>query len=148
SFVDRGEAGRDNALGHCQIVLRRVQVLFRRQHGREVSCPELPLYDRKAERGIGRGDALAQEIDLFAALQKARQPILDFLLRLQNRVLIIDQERLQTGIFDPDLVGDLPVIEDVPLERRSKGEGYAAPLEDPLELASADVAGGRAKSSG
>src|SRR5262249_53414921 len=58
------------------------------------------------------------------------------------------QKRLQRGVLETNLVGDLSVIQDVPLECRSKGEGYAAPLEDSLRLAVSDVAGGYTKSSG
>jgi hypothetical protein len=79
-------------------------------------------------------------------LQKARQTVLDLLLRLKNGVLVVDQQPLQLCVLYPDGVGDLAIVEDVPLERRPEAESYALSLEYLLELVAVDIAGHRSKS--
>ena len=133
--------------------MRRVKVLFGSQHGREIPRPEIILQDREAKRSIRCSDALPKIVDLLPPLQKARQAVLNLLLRSQYRVLVIDQKGLQRGVLDSDLIGDLPVIENIPGKRRAERKGNAPPLEDPLELvldkpALGDIGGSRAKSPG
>ena len=122
----RGQTRPNIALGHRQVVLRRVEVLLGGQHGREVAGPQVVLDQRDSERGLGGGDALAQILDLLCELQKGREAVLDLLLRLQHRVLIIDQQTLQLRVLHPDSIGDLAVIENVPLKGRPEAEGDAA----------------------
>src|SRR5262249_50171482 len=112
------------------------------QHGGEVPGSEVPLHDRESQCGIRGGDALAQKLHLLASLQETRQTVLDFLLRLQHRVLVIDQKPLQLFVLHPDGIGDLAVIEDVPLKRGAERESGPLPLEYLAELVAVDAAGG------
>src|SRR4029079_352886 len=77
---------------------------------------------RHTEGAGGCRNAAAQEVDLLAPLQKCTKAILDFLLRLQHRILVVDQASLQASILDPHGVGDLSVIEDRPTERGTESE--------------------------
>src|SRR5260370_17138069 len=113
--VDGSEPCRRAGLRHRQVVLRSVEVLLCGQHGRKIPCAEIILQQCDTERSARRGDALAQKVDLLAALQKTGQPVFDLLLRLQHRVLIIDEQGLQPRVLDPDRVRYLPAIENIPL---------------------------------
>ena len=75
--------------------------------------------NRRAERRARDADARA--VDFGPRLQEGHNPIVDFLLCLQHVALIIDQKLLQLRVLKTHVVGDLSIVQDVPLKRRACG---------------------------
>jgi hypothetical protein len=49
-------------------------------------------------------------------LHEAHQGIVNLLLRAQDRVLIVDEQLLQLRILQAHVIGDLAVVQDIPLK--------------------------------
>ena len=74
---------------------------------------------RSRERSGGLG-ALPQKPGLLLGPQEGDQVILHLLLGAEDGVLISDEQLLEPGVLDPHQVGDLAVIEDIPLHRAGR----------------------------
>ena len=55
------------------------------------------------------------------------QTVLDFLLGLKDLILILNDQSLKLRIRVADLVGDLTIIENIPLDRRPKAMKVVTP---------------------
>src|SRR6185437_14902286 len=93
----------------------------------------------------GGRDAAPQQVDLLTALQEAAETALDLFLRLQHRVLVVDQQRLQAGVLYANIVGDLAVIQDGPGERWPERELDSAGAEHFVDPVLTGTTGHRAK---
>ena len=65
--------------------------------------------------------------------EKDDEVVLDVLLGRQHRILVSEDQLLEGGILHADVVRDLAVVEDVPLDRRTGLDGPAAPPEHVAE---------------
>ena len=75
-----------------------------------------------------------QKFGPFLSLQKGYQVVLHLLLGFEDGVLIGDQQLLEPGILQPDIVRDPAVIEDIPLKRGTGLGGAALPLKHVAQL--------------
>lgn len=107
----RSEAEWNVGRGAGQAVLRLKEILFSGQNGGERRPALFILLKRDPEGAICRINAAAQVCCLVPGLQVCRKPVVHLLLGAQHCVLIVDQQLLELGILQANVVGDLPVVD-------------------------------------
>src|SRR5262249_15279480 len=111
---------------------------------REVGGALHVFQDPDLERAEGGLHALLQVLHLVTGLDELRDAVLHFLLRLEHGVLVFDEQRLELRILHADVVGELSVVEDVPLDGRSDGVAQGLRREGVGQTDAADVGRERA----
>src|SRR5262249_22154130 len=86
---------------------------------------------------LGGGDALGQDPRTVLIAQEGHQIVFDVLLGRQDRVLVGEQERLELGVLYADVIRDLPIVEDVPLDGGTSLHLPASPFEHIAEAGGA-----------
>jgi hypothetical protein len=77
-------------------------------------------------RDPSAASALWRKYSAFdSRLDEGRNPVVHLLLCSEHGVLVVDQQLLQLCILQTDVVGDLAIIQDVPLERGTARMGDA-----------------------
>lgn len=98
----------------CQGVLCSQQGLLRSENRREIRASLLILDGSQIQRTFGCFGAPGQVLGVFLGAQEARQGILNLLLCQQHCVLIGNEKLLETRILQANVVGDSPVVQDIP----------------------------------
>ena len=106
----------DVAQGASQIVLLIQERLLRDRTVVKSSVPSRYCRIARSRERLAAVALLAQKSGPLLGLQKSDQIVLHFLLGCENSVLISDEQLLEPGILHPDIVRDLAIIEDVPLD--------------------------------
>src|SRR5262249_34591677 len=78
---------------------------------------------------------------LTPRIDKCRDTILHVLLRFQDAVLIIAKKLLKLRVLHAHIIGNLPVVQNVPLYRGADAIVQAAAREDVAEAAGTHVSG-------
>ena len=79
------------------IVLGLIEILLRRQDGREIPRPLLIFERCDAQSTNRRHDAAVQIGRLRTRQDESGNAVLDLLLRLEDRILIIDEKAYPSG---------------------------------------------------
>src|SRR5262249_28341670 len=75
-----------------------------------------------------------EEDHLALRSQVGGDGVFNFFLRLQDRALIITNQRLETCILHPNVVLDAPIVEDRPTKARTAKVFQAAAFEEIIEI--------------
>src|SRR5215831_3509498 len=133
------EACGNGAQSTGQAVLLIQQSLLGGQDGREVRHAFPVLANGEGDRGLSGRHALGQDLRSILIAQEGSQIVLHILLRRQDGVLVGEQERLELGVLHADIICDLPIVEDVPLDGGTDLDRAASPPEHVAEVEAAQV---------
>src|SRR5215472_1077351 len=137
--VYANEACGNRAQGTGQAVLLIQQRLLSGQDRREVRHAFPVLANGEGDGGLGRRHALGQDLRPILIAQEGGQIVLHILLGRQDGVLVGEQERLELGVLHADVVRDLAIVEDVPLDSGTDLDRTASPPEHIAEAEAAQV---------
>ena len=128
--IDLDQAGGDFAAGLRQHVLLLHQVLLQLGDAGEIDRPGLVLRQHDLDRFFGVVHAGGLELRAPLGAEEGHQPVLHFLVGVENRLLVGGHQFLELGVLEPDVVQNPSVIQDVPLERRADAAVEGRGLEE------------------
>src|SRR3954470_8124436 len=143
--VDRNQLFRDVAARHRELVLLLEKRLFGGEDGRVVGLAIAVLYRGEIQRLTRRGNRLGELVDGLLGAQKRDQRVLDLLLRLQHLLLVGQSGFLEHGVLGANLVGDLAVVQNAPLDSRADIDRAAVPLREVAHLQATALARDKAE---